>query len=325
MRISRTDNVYDQSGRLALRASVNVVSRRLARKVQAEQLGLAWDQTRDLEPCWIFQGWGDSRTLGMPNQGDRISDSVSVMQLIGYAGLWLWLWELQSRPDYGKLDVMLEEAGKLRTHSRYGDHHELKYHVMPVLVGLKGRNHPRRLEMTWLGVGLTCNCMIWMVAEDDARQVLDEIEADPNEWPMLFWIPLMAGANHRDVVARWLRLWELVVNPHDRQGLITVAVTFAELAECAVVWEPIKEKHVVTESPVVNEFIRDAVNRTRIEDAREHLLDTLSWKFGASANQPEIQELIQSQTVLSILKTWIRYAQQSPSWDVFRSCLRHGD
>src|SRR5262249_384953 len=147
-----------------------------------------------------------------------------------------------------------------------------------VLVYLVGQcpDEAKELGMTTpAGYGIRHRPVLWEVGQDSATAALDELGQEKPTWGILFWIALMASAEDKVVVEGWQRLVRALPEDRDRADLIGIALVFAELAGRGQVWRPILEGWSMTESPIVNEWIAQAQEQSRLEEARDSTIRVL--------------------------------------------------
>jgi hypothetical protein len=170
------------------------------------------------------------------------------------------------------------------------------------------------------GAGTRHAALVWNVSNDSAVAALDELEAGQISWGILFWIPLMKGAGERELVRRWRGLTGRV--PASELGNLRVAVLwFAELAGHRRVWGEELEDWTVTESPLLNSWIQQAEDRTRLEQGREWLVAFLQARFPADL-APDVIEAINQQPSASLLSSWYKSALAAQSYADFLAVLR---
>jgi hypothetical protein len=299
--------VYDQAARWAANTDAQPVVSRLLR-----------DQGTRLR----FVELGESRTTPRPGGLDRTADRVFRLSDEGnLAQPWLLVVELQAQHDEGKPDDTLVEVAQLRARARHGQDRKGKYKVLAGLVYLVGECSQGLLDMTLTaGAGTRHAVLVWNVANDSASAALDDLEAKTITWGILFWVPLMKGAGECELVRRWLGLVELV--PASEQGgLRTVALIFAELAGCRPVWQDELEDWAVTESPLLNSWVQQAADRSRLEQGREWLLDYLRARFPAELTS-EVVETINAQPSVSLLDAWFKSAVRAKTYEEVVAVLR---
>jgi hypothetical protein len=300
--------VFDQAARFAAQADPDTV---VGRVLAATKTPLR------------FQEWADPRTFPQPGGSDRTADLVAVLAEEGKIDEpWLLVLEFQTRHDPGKLDVTLEEVARLRLHARHGPARQGKYRVLTGLVYLQGRCPEPALDMTLLeGFGTRHVALVWNIADDIATTQLASVEAEQVSWGMLFWVPLMAGADDETVIAHWCKLALAVEDRRRRGDLGKIALVFAELIGRYAAWAKGLEGYDMTESNVVNRWIEEACSQARIEEARENLVRVLRRRFPAVLTE-DVTAAIAAQPSLDLLHDWFDAAITAFSADEFLAVLR---
>jgi hypothetical protein len=295
--------VYDQAARWAANTDPGPVVSRLVRGQPA--------QLR-------YKELGESRTTPHPGGLERTADRVFVLaDEADRAQPWLLVGEFQSAHDEDKLDTTLVEVAQFRARARHGPDGKGKYKLLAGLVYLVGECPQSVLDMTLTsGLGTRHAALVWNVASDHAAAALDELEVGAVTWGILFWVPLMQGADDRELVRRWLRLARLA--PAGEQGsLRTVALWFAELVGRRPVWQEELEGWTVTESPLLNSWIA----ARELQWGREWLLRYLKVRFPADLT-PEVIDTVNQQPNMTLLSSWYQAAIEAKSYDEFLTVLR---
>ena len=164
--------------------------------------------------------------------------------------------------------------------------------------------------------------LIWNVADDDAISTLESVADGRVSWGMLFWLPLMRGADDDNFVRRWREVVVAKIESRIRRTeLAIIAIVFAELANRRPIWERGLEGFEQMESQVVNDWLRKGGKFGRIEEAREALLDGLEVKFSGVA-PPDIITLINTQESLPVLRDWRRELFRVTTYDEFLAVLK---
>jgi hypothetical protein len=96
---------------------------------------------------------------------------------------------------------------------------------------------------------------------------------------------------------------------------------FAELAGRLPAWERGLEGFKMTESQVVNGWIRQGEAKGMLESSRENLLEALDGRFPGETTE-ELARLIKEQESLDLLKSWFRAAVRVPTFAQFLEVLR---
>lgn len=292
--------VFDQSARYAAQADASVVPARL---LAGSGRALA------------FREWLDTRTLPMPGGPDRTADLVAAMDDPASPDWpWLLVLEFQAQVDADKLDVTLEEVAVLRSRARHGAGRTGKYRVASGLVYLRDRCPAAVLDMCLPdGSGTRHAPRVWNVTDDNAADALDAVAAGTVSWGMLFWVPLMAGADHEAIIARWQELVTGRVQDRIRRNdLALVALVFAELAGRRIVWKRALEDFDMTESQVVNELIE----KMELRKEQQLLLRLLNKRF-PGAVPAGITKLVNEQEDLDLLNHWFDAAASAATFDQF--------
>ena len=297
----------DQSARFAAQADPEAVLRRLL------PVG---------EPL-RFREWLDTRALPLPGGGDRTADHVAAMDCPDDTQLpWLIVLEYQSKPDDIKIDVTLEEVALLHSRVRYGDERKGKYRVTAGLVYLKGESD-EVIDMTFSdGRGTRHAPLVWNIASDDAARVLEAIARGETSWGMLFWVPLMAHAEEAGVIARWKEVTTAIVpDRRMRDTLGSVAMVFANVAGRFLAWERGLEGWEMSDSIVVDRWVEKAQAKTKLEERRSFILQTLRHRFG-EVIPGDVQETINTQPSGDMLQDWFIAALSANTIQEFIGVLR---
>jgi hypothetical protein len=217
--------------------------------------------------------------------------------------------------------VTLEEVALLRSRARHGEEKKGRYKVGAALVYLCGRCPEGVLDMTWPdGSGTRHAPRVWNVADDDAATALEAVAAGSLSWGVLFWVPLMAGADQPAAIARWK---ELVTNVEDRRRrgeLAGIALIFAELVGRRRVWNRELEGFEMVESQVVKEWISQGEARGELKRQRRNLLDLVRQKFPTVS--PEVVKGINDQESMPVLEDWFHAAVGATTLDEFLAVLK---
>ena len=259
--------VYDQAARFAAQAAPEVVLARL----------LA-DQGVD----WAFREWLDTRTIPLPRGPDRTADMVAAVSDSAAADRpWLVVMEFQAQADPDKLDTTLEEVAVLRPRVRFGEGRGSKYRVIAGMVYLRDCVQDDILDMTLpSGAGTRHAPLVWNVWKDDAVETLDAVALGEVPWGVLFWLPLMAGAGDEGVIRHWREVVTATVKSRVTRGnLVAIALIFAELAGRVPEWRRCLEGFEMTESAIVNEWIRHGLDEGTLKESRRKLCNALEIRF----------------------------------------------
>jgi len=251
----------------------------------------------------------DTRSLPMPGGPDRTADHVAALaDPASPAVPWLLVLELQSEHDETKLDTTLLEVATLRATARHGPERQGRYLAIAGLVYLVGGCPASLLDMTLpSGAGTRHETLVWAVALDDAAATVEAVAAGELSWGMLFWVPLMAGAGDATLIERWGEVLALVVPERRRGEVLTIALTFAELSRRVPEWRRGMTDIELTESEVVNDWLRRGNERGTLRERRRMLLDLLDMRFPGQLD-PEYRRMVEEQESLPMLQSWFRAA-----------------
>jgi hypothetical protein len=268
---------------------------------------------------WRFADWTQTQTAPKVEGRDQTADRLAILEDLDAPGrLWLGVMEFQSQHEADKLDDLFAESAQFRRTLRHGEQRDRKYAVMPVLVYLVGKcpKEGAALDMRSPGGhGLLHAPVVWEVGEDSAVEALDAYEQGKTTWGILFWVPLMRGADDATLAERWRDL--VLKLPAANQAMLPpIAFVFAGLAGRGQVWRRVLEEWNMTESPIVNEWME----QSRLLEAREMLLLFLRSRF-PNAVPEDVIELIKSQPSHAILRDWGKQAG-TLSIDQFRDYVR---
>jgi hypothetical protein len=234
----------------------------------------------------------------------------------------LLVFEFQAQHDPDKLEVTLAEAGQLRLEARHGESRRGKYHILVALVYLRGACPEPVLDMTLPGGwGTKHAALIWNVADDVAGEALAALAAGTMTWGVLFWIPLMRGADDPLVLARWLEQASRVDNVRVRADLVRIVLVFAELAGRLIAWSDALKEWNMIESQLVLEWTAEARRETEVTTRRKDLFLILKERFPDPLPQ-EVASLINQQESAELLWDWLRVAVRAPFLEEFLAVLR---
>jgi hypothetical protein len=300
--------VLDQAARYAAQADPEVVVGRLLRNTDASLR---------------FQWWVDTRTTPRPGQPDRTADRVAeLVEDNNPQQPWLLLFEFQAQHDPDKLDVTLVEAAQLRLELRHGEERRGKFKIVVALVYLQGTCPDSVLDMTLSGGwGTKHATLVWNVANDLAGAGLDSLAAGTVTWGILFWLPLMSGADDPVILTRWREQAMRVENVRVRGDLIRIALLFADLAGRLAVWSDAMKEWNMIDSPLVLQWTAEARRDTELATRREDILMTLRARFPEPLSE-EIVKVINHQDSVQLLRAWFHAALYSPSLAAFTVVLQ---
>ena len=300
--------VFDQAARFAAQAHPEVIP-----CGRLEKAGLSLR----------FREWIDTRSLPLPGGPDRTADLVAALDDPVAEQPWIIIVEFQAQVDETKLDVTLEEVAILRNRVRHGPERAGRYHVTAMLVYLRGRCPSALLDMTLPdGTGTRHAPLVWNVMDEDAALTLEAVASGRTSAGMLFWVPLMAGADAGETISRWKALATDSIKDQRRRGdLASIAMVFAELAGRVPEWQRGLEGFEMTESKIVNEWIRQGEVKGLLAQGRQKLLRLVERKFTGLVPD-NVVSLINQQDSLDVLDLWFDEAISAQSIEDFLAALR---
>jgi len=271
----------------------------------------------------VFVDWFDTRSVPKPGSPERIADLIAILDNPQRPNArWLLVFEFQSKPDRDKIYVMAEQSGMLFGRSRDGEQKNIPWNVHGAYIHLRGRPEIARIDSTLPdGSGLRFAPLLWNLEDDDSIETLDRVADGRMSWGMLFWIPLMSGGSELTTIARWKELVARVSDEDMRGNIRTVALVFAELIGDAIVWENQLKGDEMTNSPMVNGWLRASREEAELRLARAVLLDLLKARFEIAIPE-DVVSAIESQPSLAMLRSWIQKAGTLPSMEAFIQVLR---
>ena len=270
-----------------------------------------------------FREWLDTRTLPLPGGTDRTADLIAALDNPTSPEVpWLLVLEFQSQHDPDKLDVTLEEVAIFRNRVRHTDG-KGRYKVAAGLVYLQNRCPDDNLDMRFPdGTGTHHAPRVWNVSDDSAAVTLDAIESGVLTWGMLFWVPLMTGADTEATAQRWKdAVAARVPDRSNRNNLAGIALVFAELIGRGIVWKRELEGSGMTESPIVNEWMSQGEARGELKKERQLLLRLLNNRF-PGAVPADVTKLVNEQESFDLLNHWFDAATSANTFADFLAVLK---
>jgi hypothetical protein len=269
----------------------------------------------------LFRDWFITRAIPLPGGPKRTPDLVAILDAPeAPTEVTLLVFEFQSSHDPEKLDTTLLEVAVFRAYARHGDNKE-KYRVGCGLIYLKGRCPEAVLDLGFNGgFGTRHAPLLWEVEKDDAEAALTAVAEGRESWGLLFWIPLMTGAEQESIIARWQELASdptKVTSQSTRHNLVTVALFFADLAGCFLLWNRLLEGMSMVESQIGNRFRAEG----DLMRSRAWLLRLLQTKY-PTADTTEIKQLVDQQTDLTLLNQWFEIALEAATFEQFVEKLK---
>jgi hypothetical protein len=306
-------NIYDQSARFA---------------VKLDAAGFLGWLLPGLPGGFHFSRWLETQNTPYPGEPDRRCDTVA--ELIDAEGLrppWALVVELQTRPDSGLPDRLLEYLARLRRELRHGPHGRDRYLMGAAVVYLTGSPAGPALDMTLPGQADVQ--LIWRgrrvaMEDEDAIAALTAIGENRVSRALLPWVPLMRGGGDAATVAEWKRLAGGETVEERRRILGGLAVIFADLAESGAVWRQALEDWHVELGPVMREYWDSAFTKGRdqglAEGHRTALLRILQRRFPATP--ADLLDKVCAETSAEQLSRWLDAALAAATVEELQAAMR---
>jgi hypothetical protein len=267
-----------------------------------------------------FRDWYSTRAIPMPGGPKRTPDLVAILGPPGAPDRpSLMIFEFQSEHDEQKLDTTFLEVAVFRNYARHGEGNRGKFRVLCGLVYLKGECPETVLDMTLSsGHGTRHEPLLWEVGKSDAAAALDAVAEGREGWGLLFWVPLMTGADQPGIIARWRELVQQKVSSGwMRENVAGVALAFAELAGRFLAWDHALEGWQMGESQVVNRWRAQG----EVRAWRQAVLDLLRSKYTTSVTD-EVVQMVEQQSDLDLLRRWFTTALGKGTFAEFVGALK---
>jgi hypothetical protein len=296
---------YDRTGRFLVRNHVPLLGWFLALRPHQYQ----------------FVDWLDTRSLPWPGDSpEKVRDTLAHLLDRTTGGVpWAVGAEFQLQPDPDMVSRMMIYLGEARLQLRPTDLPGDRFHVGGVVINLTGKGHSS-LDMHWAAAGLRTCMQIREIdlASLDAGWALDQIDQGLAPLPLLAFIPLMQRGTESAIIQRWLVL-AAREKDYQRRLELGFALTFAEAAGCAEVWQEALKGWNMIESKVFNEWVRQALERekrnTKVQTKTEDILELLADRGSVPADLEAAIRAITDPTRLSEL---LRLAGRVATVDQFR-------
>jgi hypothetical protein len=267
-----------------------------------------------------FTRWQDTRTIPFPGEPDRHCDTVAELASVSGSGPpWLLVLEVQTRPDADIAERLLEYVARLRREVRHGPHGRDKYPVAAAVLHLSGNPSAEMLEMvlpTSHPIGLHWHMVSRGLAAESAPALLDAVGRGEQSRCLLPWLPLMAGGDQPEVVARWKELAGQEPSARRRSEYGGLALVCAALVHCLDVWKQGLQEWNMEECEIVKEW----EEKGRVENMRRVFLHVFERRF-PGAVPADIAAATQAQTNVDTLMRWMDLLLGGVSPDQLRSAL----
>ena len=269
-----------------------------------------------------FRGWLDTRGVPFPGDPERTGDTVARLDDPATGGTpWAVAVEFQAAPDPQMFGRLLVYLGHLWQAAKPDAERGSRFHLGAVVVNLTGTGLASR-RMEWLAAGFLTHIRVVErnLAGENADDLLGRIEAGAVSRALLQWVPLMAGGGRGAVIGRWKRLAADEPDARARSDYAGLARVFAGKAKRQAAWDKALEGWNVTESKVVNEWIKQGIVKGRAvgraEGRAEGVIAVLKARF--KPVPAALTAAVQAETDLDRLRSWLTAAATAPTLDDFR-------
>ena len=274
-----------------------------------------------------YNRWLDTRSQPDPAVEDRTCDIVAeLFDPQKPDRLQAAILEFQSQLQGDELDRGFEYVARIYLELRRQEDAKLTYDVFVNFVALTGNPQTRRLSMSLRGTRAQTHHQpeSFAMSQVDFPAFLEGIAAKPSRHPLLYWGPLMQGADDPDTIQEWLRLAKRHFPARRQANLRTVAQTFSELPLRQRVWvESLKEWNV-GESSLLKEWTAAAEVQAEakgvVRSRQEVILRTLNQRFPRQIDS-KLRDKIRTESQLAILDHWIDRAYYAQTMADFRETL----
>lgn len=277
-----------------------------------------------LDPDLLFTRWSETQTIPFPGQPDRRCDTVAELtRSSGLAPSWMLILELQTEPDADIVERLLEYMARARRELRYGPHGRDKYLAALAVLNLTGPPPHSSLDMILpgsTGVAFRCQTRGLTFAQVDAGQTLSDTRAGQTARCMLPWVPLMQGGDRAETVTLWKETADREAEQHVRTSYAGLALVFADLANCLLVWRQGLEGWNMRKSRIVEEWREEGRQEGRIEAFRYLLSQKLQKRFPGMSS-PAILAAVQAQTNTDDLIRWLDLLDSAVSLEAFWTAI----
>jgi hypothetical protein len=306
---------------------------------------VAW-LLEEVDPDLAFFGWLQTQVAPPPGVPQLRCDCVAGLQSrSGTQPPWACLIEAQGQPLAGMAVWMMIYLGLLHNLLRYDGRDP--FQMMGVILNLSEgelshtvlwpvplRKKPP--EATAEGAetgqtgsppspvqapGFSCVFLIKNVRQESAEKTLERIDREELGLCILVWLPLMAGADHPEIVRHWCVLARRQTQLHVRADYVALALVFADMAGRKQLWKTELEGFDVQESSVVREWRMDATLTT----ARAAVLNVLEARFPGVPVPEGVRSALAKATDARQLTDWLREAAVTASPADFERFLTAAD
>jgi hypothetical protein len=289
-----------------------------ARGVDVEGF-LRWATPPSLATVYTFTGWLNTETITMPGQPDRRCDTVAGFRhRAGMKPPLALIIEFSTVPRTETLARLAEYS--LRVHREVPLQRDplVPYRVLCVLLNLTGPKQSGLWEMEddeMTGLTLRIEARVLTLREEDATATVEAVLRGDLSRAVLPFVPLMRGADDRDLVGRWRTAGESEQDRERRGSLGFLASSFLPLVPHRSVWVEGLKGWNMEESPYWAEIRQGG----RVEQTQRLLVQLMQTRLGATI-AAELSPRVAQMTDLPTLERCVLLADPS-SIDQLRTLL----
>lgn len=271
----------------------------------------------------MFVRWADARSQPDPSGEDRTCDVVAELRDPQKPGcLQAVIIEFQARPRGDESSRGFEYATRVQFELSRQEENTLAYEAFAAFVFLTGRavGLPIASELRGTRARTEHQSEWFSMAEADLQTFLSGIAADPTLHVLLYWAPLMKGADDPAKIQEWLRLAKTHFPKPLRSNLRIVALTFAELTGRASIWINFLKDWNVGESLLLRQWTAEAEAKAAAKALQATFLRIVANRFPAEDVQT-LRKKVRSEVRAETLNVWIDTAVAAKSADDLRKAL----
>jgi len=276
-----------------------------------------------------FARWRDTKEVPYPSSPGLICDTVAEMIDDTRGGLpWAVIVEVQSAPDPRMFGRLVQYAANLWLGIYANDELFDRYEIGAVVINLTGIGRSGR-TMEWAEAGLSFALRPREInlETEDALATLERIAQGEITKMILPWVTRMQGAEEEAVVDRWLEVARSETNAQKRSDYGALARIFVEGRPVEPLWSQRLKGWNMAESKYVTQWIAQGKTEGKIEgkiegkveNSHTNLLQILTRRFGIVPSH--VSSLIQAETELPVLTTWVDLALEANSVDDFLQAI----
>jgi len=263
---------------------------------------------------FTFVGWLDTRHVPFPGETERTGDSVARLKRPGgTAPPWVLAVEFQTEPDpliFGRLMVY---QGLLWQAVKPDEERGSRFEIGSLVVNLTGSvSAARRMEWPEAELLTVLKPRERNLENENADELLKQIEAGTHSRWLLPWIPLMTGGD-ADIIERWKLAAEGETDFHRRNNMGLLARVFAEVVDRKPIWDKALERWNVRESTLLNELFAERDLAVTLAN----VIAVLEVRLGKVPADLEAE--VRAATNLADAKGWFTLALKATDFATFRN------